>query len=47
MGFSLESMIRDLEGIIAKEQKPAKTKKELAERLAWWKKYAEQCGQLK
>tara|TARA_R110000744_G_scaffold37483_1_gene85840 strand:- start:162 stop:335 length:174 start_codon:yes stop_codon:yes gene_type:complete len=47
MGFSLEVFLNDLEQIIAKKQEPAETVKELAEELAWWKKYAQECGQLK
>ena len=46
MGFSLEQMIADLEAIIASEMKPTVILRELTERLAWWKKYAKECGQL-
>ena len=47
MGFSLKQMIEELEAILAKRQKPSRTAKELKAQLAWWKKYAEECGQLK
>lgn len=46
MGFSLESMIKELEETLSKEQKPAKIIKDLQKKLAWWKKYAKDCGQL-
>ena len=47
MGFSLEQMIADLEQIIALETNPTGILSELAERLAWWKNYAKECGQLR
>lgn len=46
MGFSLDSMIRELEAILEEDQKAAKKVKELARVLAFWKEYAKQCGQL-
>lgn len=47
MGFNLATMIKELEEILAKDQKAAKTAKEVAKALAWWKKYAKECGQIK
>ena len=47
MGFSLEHFLNDLEQIFAKKQEPAETVKELATEIAWWKQYAQECGQLK
>lgn len=46
MGFSLEQMIADLEQIIELESNPTGILPELTERLAWWKNYAKECGQL-
>lgn len=46
MGFSLEVFLNDLEQIIAKKQEPSETVKELSDELAWYKKYAIECGQL-
>lgn len=47
MGFSLEHFLNDLEQVLAKKQEPAETIKELAGEIAWWKQYAQECGQLK
>lgn len=47
MGFSLEQMINELEEILALETKPTGILPELTERLAWWKQYAKECGQLR
>lgn len=46
MGFSLEQMIAELEQIIALETNPAGILPELTERLAWWKQYAIECGNM-
>jgi hypothetical protein len=47
MGFSLECFFADLEAILAKDQKAAKTIKELARGIADAKAYAIECGQMK
>lgn len=48
MGFSLEQMIADLEQILSIEAVPDKLVIGTAiERLAWWKEYAKECGQLR
>lgn len=47
MGFNLESMFREIEEILAREQKTAKTAKQVAACIAWWKKYAIECGAMK
>ena len=47
MGFDLKQMIADLEQILAAEGVPDKLIIEATiERLAWWKEYAKECGDL-
>lgn len=46
MGFSLKKFFEDLELILDKDQKAAKTVKELAHEIERAKQYAEQCGKL-
>lgn len=43
MGFSLESMIKDLEELLA----AGASNDDIAKQLAWWKQYAKDCGDLK
>jgi hypothetical protein len=47
MGFSLEQFFRELEEILAKDQKAARTVRELSRIIERKKKYAEECGQFK
>jgi ABC-type enterochelin transport system substrate-binding protein len=47
MGFSLKKLFEDLELILDKDQKAAKTVRELAHEIQSAKQYAEQCGQLR
>jgi len=47
MGFSLEEFFEELDEILSKtDQKAAKTVKEISVAVAFWKKYAQECGQL-
>lgn len=47
MGFSLKSMIEEMEAILASDMKAAKKVKAIAELLAKEKAYADECGQLR
>ena len=47
MGFSLKSFFDELKLILDKDQKAAKTVRELSKEIESAKQYAEQCGQLK
>lgn len=46
MGFNLEQMIADIEKTIELEINPNGPLLDIKLRLAWWKQYAEECGQL-
>ena len=48
MGFNLKEMIEELESILLSQQiRPEQAVEELRLALAYWKKYADECGQLK
>ena len=47
MGFSLKKFFDELKLILDKDQKAAKTVRELSKEIESAKQYAEQCGQLK
>ena len=47
MGFSIEAFFEELNEILAKDQKAAKTLKELKSFVAWEENYACQCGIIK
>ena len=47
MGFSIESFFEELNEILAKDQKAAKTLKELKSLVTWEEGYARQCGVIK
>jgi len=47
MGFSLKKFFEDLELILDKDQKAAKTVRELAHEIETAKQDAKQCGQLR